>query len=83
MSFSEKTQRKIGKYIVRLVNRQPEWLRQMFEKEDVCFCYDDDGSVSLAISEAVEPRIRGNAQKLIAKYMRNNPCEAIVVHKVQ
>jgi len=82
MTYSEKTQRQVSKYIVKLVRRQPAWLRDMFEREEICFCCEDDGSMVLAISESIEPRLRGTAQVLISKYMKQNPCKAIIMHEV-
>ncbi|OQB10446.1 MAG: hypothetical protein BWY21_00367 [Parcubacteria group bacterium ADurb.Bin216] len=77
MNYSENTVREITKYIVRLVKRQPSWLRALFEDESVCFVVDDDGSLALSVSQDLAKDVTHNVVKLVSKYMEKHPNKAL------
>lgn len=77
MTFSEKTAREITKYIVRLVRRQPFWLKKLFDDDLVCFAAEDDGSLCLSVAEELPEHTKRSARQSIAKYMKTHPCKAL------
>lgn len=77
MSLSEKTARMVSKYVVKLVRRQPVWLRDLFDRESITFGMEDDGSLVLYVDPHLDSRVKNHARILIEKYMKQYPCKAI------
>lgn len=75
--LSEKTQRAIDKYFVKLVRRQPTWLRDMFEADQIVFEIDPNGILGISIDEGCDDFTKSRARTLIGKYLTKNPIDFI------
>jgi hypothetical protein len=82
MSLSEKTAKQLDGYINRLVKRQPLWLKKLFVSEQICFAYEEDGSLELAVDPTLPEFTREKARILIAKYLDKNPCLALREYRI-
>lgn len=80
--LSEKTARAIDRYIHKLVKRQPEWLRLLFDSEQIVFIMDENGALALNVDESLDFSKKIQAQRLISQYMTKNPSPAIKTIKV-
>lgn len=69
MMLSDKDARKLGKYVVKMVRKQPEWLRKLFDEDKAVVMVEEDGSIALYIDQNLDERVKGNARALIADYM--------------
>ena len=83
MTFSEKTARAIDKYTRRLVRRQPQWIRTLFETERIVFVVDDDGLLSLSVDESLPLDKKNLAALMIGRYIEKYPCDTIQITRIQ
>ncbi len=64
-------------YIKRLVSKQPQWMRELFSKELVCFCVEDDWSFVLAFSKDLRNPTKERVRKRVEAYMEKFPCSIL------
>ena len=83
MILSEKTAREFNKYTIKLVKRQPMWLKKLFNEEKIAFSLDDDGTLTLAVHPELNKGTAEHACRLIAKYMAAHPNPMLSETKVQ
>lgn len=82
MILSEKIARNLSKYIVRLVRRQRPWVKVLFDKDMIFFVVEEDGSLTLRISDEVGPETAAVAKRMIARHMEKFPCNVLKVEKI-
>ena len=80
--IDEKKAREISKYVVKLVRRQPQWLKGLFGNSRVRFAVSKDGVLYLEVDEALEPRIKTSIDSLIGRYLNNHPPSFISLQQV-
>ena len=83
MRFSDKTTRRVERYVVTLVKKQPLWLRKLFESEQVCFSWEDDGTLELSVDQSLPYETKEKARVLIAAYLEKTPCRVLKEHVIQ
>lgn len=72
-SYSEKTQREVTRYIVKLVRSQPGWLKTLFEQDKVFFCVEDNGTLTISIADTIQSQQGEKICKLISQWIDKHP----------
>lgn len=83
MSYSEQTARELSRYVRKLVKRQPNWLRNLFDTDEICFVVEDNGLIQVACKESLEKGTASHALRLIVKYMEKYPSPVLGVLNIQ
>lgn len=74
MAYSEKTARRLEKYVIKLIRSQPKWIRRLFHSDEMVFVVDDnDGTICVHCKETVSKDQREQAGRVIKKYMDEHP----------